>query len=193
MAGFYVPYGKRMLDITGVAVLALLFGWLFILIVMVYLVTFQWPVFYHSLRIGKGGDHFLMYKFRTLSVNAERSLEQRRFWLGNLLRTTNLDELPQLWNVVKGKMSLVGPRPLPVTYADLFTLEQSNRHSVLPGITGLAQVNGKNSLPWKKKFEYDLKYVREISFRLDLRIIVKTVLLMIRMKKDISLTERPLG
>jgi lipopolysaccharide/colanic/teichoic acid biosynthesis glycosyltransferase len=134
-----------------------------------------------------------MYKFRTLSVNAERSLEQRRFWLGNLLRTTNLDELPQLWNVVKGKMSLVGPRPLPVTYADLFTLEQSNRHSVLPGITGLAQVNGKNSLPWKKKFEYDLKYVREISFRLDLRIIVKTVLLMIRMKKDISLTERPLG
>jgi undecaprenyl phosphate N,N'-diacetylbacillosamine 1-phosphate transferase len=193
MAGFYVPYGKRMLDITGVAVLALLFGWLFILIVMVYLVTFQWPVFYHSLRIGKGGDHFLMYKFRTLSVNAERSLEQRRFWLGNLLRTTNLDELPQLWNVVKGKMSLVGPRPLPVTYADLFTSEQSNRHSVLPGITGLAQVNGKNSLPWKKKFEYDLKYVREISFRLDLRIIVKTVLLMIRMKKDISLTERPLG
>jgi lipopolysaccharide/colanic/teichoic acid biosynthesis glycosyltransferase len=192
MPGFYASYGKRMLDVTGVVVFALFFGWLFILIVLVYLLTFQWPVFYSSSRIGKNRQYFVMYKFRTLHVNDTLPPEQRRFWLGNFLRATNLDELPQLWNVLKGEMSLVGPRPLPVEYDQLFTPAQNKRHNVLPGITGWAQVNGKNSLPWEEKFEYDLMYVHDMSLGLDLRIMVKTVLLMVRMEKDVSLTERPL-
>lgn len=131
-----------------------------------------------------------MYKFRTLTIHEQLPLKDRQFWLGKLLRATNLDELPQLWNVLKGEMSLVGPRPLPIEYEPLLSDEQKQRHEVLPGITGLAQVNGKNTLLWDKKFEYDLKYVREISFWLDLRILLKTVTLVVRMNKDVSLDEK---
>lgn len=131
-----------------------------------------------------------MLKFRSLKSNDQLPLKERQFWLGKLLRATNLDELPQLWNVLKGEMSLVGPRPLPMEYEPLLSAVQKQRHEVLPGITGLAQVNGKNTLSWERKFEYDLKYVREISFWLDLRILLKTVALVVRMNKDVSLDEK---
>ncbi|HRJ30840.1 MAG TPA: sugar transferase [Cyclobacteriaceae bacterium] len=181
---------KIIFDKVVTVLLLVLTSWLIILILMLYLISFQFPVLYKSLRIGKAGTPFVMFKFRTLETNDKLALNDRQFWLGKFLRATNLDELPQFWNVLKGDMSLIGPRPLPVAYASLLSEEQKQRHQVLPGITGLAQVNGKNSLPWKKKFKYDLKYVHEVSFLLDIQILFKTVALMVSMKKDVSLNEK---
>ncbi len=192
MTGFYASVGKRMLDSVLVILFAFFFSWLIVLIILVYALTLHWPVLYKSSRIGRDAQHFVMYKFRTLSGNDRLPLAQRRFWLGDVLRATNLDELPQLWNVLKGEMSLVGPRPLPAEYARLFTPEQNKRHGVLPGITGWAQVNGKNSLPWEKKFKYDLEYVTMHNFLMDIRILLKTVVLIFAMEKDVSLEEEKL-
>ena len=166
-------------------------SWLFILIFFLYIFAFELPCFYKSLRIGKSGKYFTMMKFRTLKINQQLPLKERQFWLGRFLRATNLDELPQLWNVLIGEMSLVGPRPMPVAYKPLLSKEQNGRHAVLPGITGLAQVNGKNTLSWEKKFELDLSYVRQISFWLDLKILLKTITLLLQMNKDVSLDEKP--
>jgi lipopolysaccharide/colanic/teichoic acid biosynthesis glycosyltransferase len=130
-----------------------------------------------------------MLKLRTLSVNLDKALTERQFLYGRILRFTNLDELPQLWNVLKGEMSLVGPRPLPVEYANLFSKEQNIRHQVLPGITGLAQVNGKNDLSWDEKFKLDLEYVNKVSFVLDIKILFKTLTLVLSFRKDTSLIE----
>jgi lipopolysaccharide/colanic/teichoic acid biosynthesis glycosyltransferase len=130
-----------------------------------------------------------MFKFRTLSTHTQYALSQRQFVLGRILRFTNLDELPQLWNVMRNEMSLVGPRPLPVDYEQLFSNEQNKRHEVLPGITGLAQVNGKNNLSWDEKFRFDLEYVNKVSFVLDLKIIFKTLILALSFRKDDSLAE----
>lgn len=131
----------------------------------------------------------MLLKFRTLSNDTSKTLQQRTFLWGNVLRATNLDELPQILNVLRGQMSLVGPRPLPVEYATLFSAEQNKRHSVLPGITGMAQIAGKNNLPWPEKFKYDLEYINRCSLWLDLAILFKTTLLAISFKKDISLSE----
>jgi undecaprenyl phosphate N,N'-diacetylbacillosamine 1-phosphate transferase len=117
-------------------------------------------------------------------------LDKRRFAWGNFLRQSNLDELPQLWNVLKGEMSFIGPRPLPVEYSTLFSVEQNQRHKVRPGITGWAQVCGKNSISWQEKFELDLYYVNNISFLLDLKILLKTFILVLSFKKDTSLHEK---
>lgn len=129
-----------------------------------------------------------MFKFRTLKQSGD-TLEKRRFWWGDFLRRTSFDELPQLWNVLKGDMSFVGPRPLPVEYLPLFSEEQRTRHTVRPGITGLAQVNGRHSISWEEKFQFDLLYVQKLSFLLDLKILVKTVVLVLSLKKDASLQE----
>ena len=145
----------------------------FLVLILFFLVTLNLPIFYVSKRIGKSGKVFEMYKFRTLSTDLNQDLIERQFPLGRFLRFTNLDELPQLWNVLKGEMSLVGPRPLPVDYVNLFSGEQNNRHQVLPGITGLAQVKGKNDLSWNDKFKLDLEYVNKISFLLDIQILFK--------------------
>jgi undecaprenyl phosphate N,N'-diacetylbacillosamine 1-phosphate transferase len=186
---FYKQYLKRAIDLLISLFFFLLFSWLFVLIVLGYLLTFNFPVFYFSKRIGKSRKHFTMFKFRTLSTHTQYALSQRQFVLGRILRFTNLDELPQLWNVLKGEMSLVGPRPLPVDYEQLFSNEQNKRHEVLPGITGLAQVNGKNNLSWDEKFRFDLEYVNKVSFVLDLKIIFKTLILALSFRKDDSLAE----
>lgn len=153
----------------------------------------QRPAIFRQRRIGYHGKHFIINKFRTLSTNEALPLIHRKFNWGSFLRRTNLDELPQLWNVLKGDISFVGPRPLPVEYESLLSEQQRARHSVFPGITGYAQVSGKNNLPWEGKFELDLKYVREMSFWVDIRIMLKTVALIAHMKKDVSLEEKPLG
>lgn len=178
------------MDRVGSVLLFLLFSWVFVLIFTLYILSFEFPCLYKSVRIGKSGRHFTMMKFRTLNTNEQLPLKDRQFWLGKFLRATNLDELPQLWNVLKGEMSLVGPRPLPEAYEPLLSGAQKTRHAVLPGITGLAQVNGKNTLSWERKFEFDLQYVREISLGLDLKILFKTVALVIQMNKDVSLDEK---
>ena len=138
------------------------------------------PVLFTQLRPGRHGIPFRLIKFRTMreAVDAEgRPLpdEERLTRLGQFLRAASLDELPELWNVLRGDMSLVGPRPLLMEYLPLYTPEQARRHKVRPGITGWAQINGRNSLSWEEKFELDVWYVDHASFWLDLKIIALTV------------------
>lgn len=137
------------------------------------------PVLFAQTRAGKGGDSFTMYKFRTMS-NSFQSLEpnlehERVSSLGQFLRDASLDELPQLWNIVRGDMSFVGPRPLLVDYLPLYDDAQSRRHEVRPGLSGLAQVTGRNNLSWERKFELDRYYVDNRCVRLDLSIVMKTI------------------
>jgi lipopolysaccharide/colanic/teichoic acid biosynthesis glycosyltransferase len=142
------------------------------------------PVLFRQERAGKDGEIFELVKFRTmLDVDEEAGLvsdAQRMTPLGSLLRATSLDELPTLWNVVTGDMSLVGPRPLLVRYLPRYMPEQARRHEVRPGITGLAQVSGRNALSWDEKFAKDVEYVDARSFMLDLRIVFLTVAKVVR-------------
>ena len=142
------------------------------------------PVFFRQQRPGLHGEPFEMVKLRTmLEPDPERGLVEdadRMTSVGTFLRSTSLDELPTLWNVVKGDMSLVGPRPLLMQYLDRYTAEQARRHEVRPGLTGLAQVNGRNAISWEEKFAYDVEYVDNHSLLGDLRIIRDTVLQVVR-------------
>ena len=138
-------------------------------------------VIFKQRRPGKDGKIFTVYKFRTMSEKTEdengRELSdvERMTKIGSFLRKTSLDELPQLFNVLKGDMSFIGPRPLLCEYLELYTPYQMRRHEVLPGISGLAQVNGRNAITWEEKFDYDVYYVDHMSFWLDLRILFKTI------------------
>lgn len=137
------------------------------------------PVLFRQERPGLNGQPFEMVKFRTmLNPDPERGLvtdEQRMTRLGSFLRSTSLDELPTLWNIVKGDMSVVGPRPLLMRYLDRYTPEQARRHEVRPGLTGLAQVSGRNAITWEEKFAYDVEYVDHQSLRGDLALIARTM------------------
>lgn len=190
MQTLYLRYGKRIIDTVLALAMMVSLSWVFILVSLVYLLTFNFPILFIQQRMGKNQSVFTMIKFRTLSSKHELSLQERRFALGDFLRATNLDELPQLWNVLKGEMSIVGPRPLPVEYQTKFSSEQNQRHTVRPGITGLAQISGKNTIPWAQKLELDVEYVRRISFKLDCFILLKTVTLVLSMKRDVSLNEQ---
>lgn len=138
------------------------------------------PILFRQARVGLNGEIFEMVKFRTMkdATDSEGNPlpdEERLTKFGQILRKTSLDELPELWNVLKGDMSLVGPRPLLVEYLPLYSKEQMKRHHVRPGITGYAQVNGRNNISWKKKFELDVYYVENFSLWLDVKILVQTV------------------
>jgi lipopolysaccharide/colanic/teichoic acid biosynthesis glycosyltransferase len=184
----YASALKRILDWILVFVSIILVGWLFVLIVLVYVVTFGYPIFFFQERVGRDNKVFQLMKFRSL-LNMDKPLEERRFWLGDFLRFFSLDELPQIWNVCKGEMSFIGPRPLPTGYLSLMTEEQQKRHLILPGITGWTQVNGRHSLSWKQKFEFDIYYVAHLSLRLDLLILFKTIVVLLSFRKDRSLAE----
>ena len=132
------------------------------------------PIFFRQTRAGRDGRAFKFLKFRSMR-NCQGSDEERLIAWGQFLRSTSIDELPELWNVLKGEMSLVGPRPLPTIYLERYSPEQARRHEVLPGITGWAQVNGRNGLSWKEQFELDLWYVENHSFLLDLKILFLTI------------------
>jgi lipopolysaccharide/colanic/teichoic acid biosynthesis glycosyltransferase len=142
------------------------------------------PVLFRQARAGRAGKPFTLVKFRTMrDIDPARGLisdADRLTPLGQRLRSTSLDELPSLWNVVKGDMSLVGPRPLPTQYLNRYSPTEARRHDVLPGLTGLAQVRGRNALSWPAKFAFDLQYVERRSLGLDLRIIVETVRTVVR-------------
>lgn len=143
------------------------------------------PIIFKQKRPGKNEKIFEMYKFRTMTdkKDAKGNLlpdEKRLTAFGKKLRSTSLDELPELINILKGDMSIVGPRPLLVKYLPLYNKRQKRRHEVRPGFTGLAQVNGRNSISWEEKFEWDVKYVEHITFMGDLKIILKTVLTVLR-------------
>ena len=179
-ASFYEKYTKRLLDVvlSGGALVALSP----VLLATAILVRTKLgsPVIFHQDRPGKGTKVFRLYKFRSMpdARDAEGNLlpdEVRLTKFGKLLRATSLDELPELWNILRGDMSIVGPRPLLVKYLPLYNEEQTHRHDVRPGLTGWAQVNGRNSITWEDKFRHDVWYVRNISFALDVKIVFLTV------------------
>lgn len=165
-------------------------SWLFFLIILAYFAAGYRNIFFVQERVGWKGRVFRLVKFRTLDENNLIPLDQRRFPLGNFFRSTSLDELPQLWNILKGEMSFTGPRPLLVEYLPLFSVEERLRHEVRPGISGWAQVNGRHSISWQEKFQLDLYYVRNISFWLDIKIFFKTLGMLLSLKKDKSLEEK---
>jgi lipopolysaccharide/colanic/teichoic acid biosynthesis glycosyltransferase len=171
---------KRALDIVLVLIGAPLWIVLGALVALITWFTMGSPVFFAQLRPGLGGKPFRMIKFRTmtsaLGVDGELLPDGARLKrLGRFLRSTSLDELPELWSVLKGDMSLVGPRPLLMEYVPLYTPEQQRRHDVRPGITGWAQVNGRNAISWEQKFARDLWYVDHLSLLLDVRILLRTI------------------
>jgi sugar transferase EpsL len=179
-ASFYRRRGKRALDLAAsIVALVVLLPALLFLAIMVRL-KLGAPVLFRQARPGLEGKPFTLYKFRTMTDArdaAGRLLPdaERLTSLGRFLRSTSLDELPELFNVLCGDMSLVGPRPLLMQYLDRYTPEQARRHAVRPGLTGWAQVNGRNALTWEQKFAYDLWYVDHMSLWLDLKIIGLTV------------------
>ncbi len=176
---------KRVTDIvlSGLALLVLLP--LLVLIAAIVWLTSERPILFVQTRPGHHGTLFQILKFRTMRDRRDdrgRLLrdEQRLGWFGRLLRSTSLDELPELWNVLKGEMSLVGPRPLLVQYLPLYSHQQGRRHEVKPGITGWAQVNGRNALTWEQKFELDVWYVENSTLCLDIKILWLTLLKVVR-------------
>jgi len=176
---------KRCLDILLSLFLIAALSPLFIVICILKWLADGSPMFFKQERPGLDGRPFMIYKFRTMKdiYDSGGNLlpdEERLTRLGYFLRRTSLDELPELFNVLKGDMSIVGPRPLLMEYLPLYTEEQMRRHEVKPGITGWAQVNGRNLLDWEKKFELDVWYVDNWSFWLDLKIILKTVMIILR-------------
>lgn len=176
---------KRLLDLVGASVGLALGGPALLASAGLIRATMGGPVLFRQTRPGKGGVPFGLYKLRTMSdargPDGELLSDEARLTaIGRLLRATSLDELPQLLNVLKGEMSLVGPRPLLMRYLERYSPEQARRHEVKPGITGLAQVRGRNSLSWEEKFAYDVQYVDEWSLWLDLEILVETVVNVVR-------------
>ena len=164
---------KRTLDLVLTLVAAPLWLPLALAVALAVLLALGRPVLFVQERAGKGGRPFRLFKFRSMRAgDGPDAARLTRF--GRLLRATSLDELPELWNVLKGEMSLVGPRPLPTRYLPRYSPEQNRRHEVLPGITGWAQVNGRNALDWETKFRYDVDYVDGRSLWLDAKILLMT-------------------
>jgi sugar transferase EpsL len=170
---------KRCFDVVVAALGILMLSPLMVLLALVVRLSMGSPVFFRQRRPGRGGKAFTLLKFRTMkmeAVGAEPVPDSERLTpLGRFLRHTSLDELPELINVLKGEMSLVGPRPLLMEYLALYNHEQARRHEVRPGITGWAQVNGRNAISWEEKFRLDVWYVDHRSMGLDMRILWMTV------------------
>ncbi len=176
----YRALGKRLFDLAlSVPALVILLPVLAVLALLVR-ITLASPVLFRQLRPGFQGKPFELYKFRTMNNKCDQDGKllpdaERLTRLGRFLRATSIDELPELFNVLKGDMSLVGPRPLLMQYLDRYTPEQARRHEVRPGITGWAQVNGRNAITWEEKFKLDVWYVDNVSLLLDVKIILMTI------------------
>ena len=171
---------KRLFGIGLSLILMFVFSPLIGGLATIILIKVGYPIVFRQIRPGYKNENFVVYKFRTMTDAKDSSGnllpdERRLTKLGNFLRKASLDELPQLWNVIKGEMSFVGPRPLLVEYLPYYSKEQLRRHDVKPGITGWAQINGRNAITWKKKFELDVWYVDNQSFILDMKIMFLTV------------------
>ena len=189
----YKLFFKRIIDIFLSVIFILLFWWLYIIIVILVRRKLGGPVIFRQKRPGLNEKIFTMYKFRTMTDEEDKegnllSDKDRLTKFGKFLRSTSLDEIPELWNVIKGEMSLVGPRPLLVSYLAKYNEYEKRRHEVRPGITGFAQVNGRNNTTWEDRFKNDIYYVENISFLLDIKIIIKTFLKVIK-KSDINQNE----
>jgi lipopolysaccharide/colanic/teichoic acid biosynthesis glycosyltransferase len=168
---------KRLLDVVLSALGLIMLSPVLLALAIAIRLGLGAPILFRQVRPGLRGRPFTLYKFRSLTADPDgtRSDAERLTRLGSLLRRTSLDELPELWNVLRGDMSLVGPRPLLMEYLPLYTAEQARRHDVRPGITGWAQINGRNAISWEEKFRLDLWYVDHRSLLLDLRILALTL------------------
>ena len=176
---------KRLFDLVISLVLAILLLPLLALLAVLVYIDLGSPVLFRQQRPGLLGKPFTFFKFRTMNNRTDENGQilpddDRLTGLGRFLRKASLDELPQLFNVIKGDMSLVGPRPLLMEYLELYTAEQMRRHDVKPGITGWAQVNGRNAIGWEEKFSLDLWYVDNCSFTVDVRIILLTIIKIVK-------------
>ena len=177
---FYRTHGKRVFDAAGAGLLLLMLAPVMAVVALLLRLFLGSPVLFVQLRPGLMGKPFRLFKFRTMTDERDALGDilpdaSRMTTLGAALRRLSLDELPELFNVVRGEMSLVGPRPWLTEYLPLYSAEQRRRHDVRPGLTGLAQIAGRNSLEWQAKLRLDTEYVDKLSFGLDLRILAKTV------------------
>lgn len=176
----YEKYIKRILDIICASLALIVFGWLYILIAILVRIKLGSPVLFKQPRPGKDEKIFNLYKFRTMTdekdENGNLLLDEVRLTkFGKALRNSSLDELPEAFNILKGDMSIIGPRPLLEKYLPRYTKEQARRHEVKPGLSGWAQVNGRNTVTWEDKFKLDVWYVDHVSFLLDAKIVFMTV------------------
>lgn len=177
----YKKFMKRFLDMVLSIVAFIILMPLMLIIYILVRIKLGKPAIFKQQRPGKNEKIFTLYKFRTMTDEKDEDGnllpdEKRLTKFGKILRSTSLDELPELVNIIKGDMSIVGPRPLLVEYLPLYTEEQKKRHIVRPGLTGLAQVNGRNAITWKQKFEQDIEYVNNITLGNDIKIVCKTII-----------------
>ena len=186
----YKKFIKRFLDFILSLIALIILSPILLIIYILVRIKLGKPAIFKQQRPGKNEKIFTLYKFRTMTddKDEEGNLlpdEQRLTKFGKILRSTSLDELPELFNILKGDMSIVGPRPLLVEYLPLYNEEQKRRHEVRPGLTGLAQVSGRNNLDWDERFKEDIYYIKHISFMKDIKIIFKTMVKVIK-REDIS-------
>jgi lipopolysaccharide/colanic/teichoic acid biosynthesis glycosyltransferase len=176
----YINLIKPLLDRLFAFILSILLSPVIVITTLVVAIGMGAPILFAQKRPGLHGKIFTIYKFRTMSDERDEkgelmSDEVRLGKIGKIMRSLSLDELPQLWNVLRGEMSFIGPRPLLPEYLPLYSPKQARRHAVKPGITGWAQVNGRNSISWEEKFVYDGEYVDKISFGMDMKIVLLTI------------------
>ena len=186
----YRKFLKRFLDIIISLIFILCFWWLYLIIAILVRMKLGSPVLFKQDRPGLNKKIFKMYKFRTMTDEKDKngilfSDAERLTKFGKFLRSTSLDEIPEFFNILRGDMSLIGPRPLLVEYLNYYTDDEKKRHNVRPGISGWAQVNGRNSLSWEEKFKYDIEYVEKLSFLFDFKIVLLTIKKVLK-REDIS-------
>lgn len=186
----YRKFFKRFLDIIISLIFILCFWWLYIVIAILVRMKLGSPVLFKQDRPGLNEKIFKMYKFRTMTDEKDKDGNllpdaERLTKFGKFLRSTSLDEIPEFFNILRGDMSLIGPRPLLVEYLNYYTDDEKKRHNVRPGISGWAQVNGRNSLSWEEKFKYDIEYVEKLSFLFDFKIVLLTIKKVLK-REDIS-------
>ncbi|QUH19070.1 sugar transferase [Alkaliphilus sp. B6464] len=182
---FYRNYGKRMMDFVLSLIAIIVLSPVLLIVAVLVRLKLGSPIIFKQERPGLNEKIFTMYKFRTMTDGRDEDgellpNEMRLTRFGGFLRSTSLDELPELWNIVRGDMGIIGPRPLLVQYLELYNDHQKRRHEVRPGLSGLAQVNGRNAISWEDKFNYDVWYVDNFNMLLDIKIIVQTFLKVFR-------------
>ncbi|PIC56148.1 sugar transferase [Sporosarcina sp. P12(2017)] len=181
MNGFFKKYVKRLMDFILSLIAIIVLSPILLIVAILVRVKLGGPVLFKQDRPGLNEEIFTMYKFRSMTDEKDENgvllpNHVRLTKFGKVLRSTSLDELPGLFNILKGDMAVIGPRPLLIEYLPLYNERQKRRHDVRPGLSGLAQVNGRNLITWEEKFDYDVQYVENISFVLDCKIIIKTIL-----------------
>lgn len=188
--GLYEKYFKRLVDIVCSLAAIILLSWLYIIVAVLVRIKLGSPVIFCQQRPGKDKKIFKLYKFRTMTDERDEKGELlpdevRLTEFGKMLRASSLDELPELFNILKGDMSIIGPRPLLVSYLPWYTEEEKHRHDVRPGLSGLAQVNGRNFVDWDRRLQFDIEYVNKITFFGDVKIIWMTIASVLK-KSDVA-------